>query len=115
MCVSSLSVAAVALQIKRLAGDCQMTRDEVLAYLKWWGTLSDQDRKNFCETWQAAEDASARRQTFVEDQKAAKAAKAAEENKKYQGAYWRRLHAAVLTYWQQPHACMQPHRSARYS
>lgn len=58
------------MQIKKLAGDTQLSREEVLTFLKWWRSLPDNTKASFTEATVAAEQALEERKAIRESQKA---------------------------------------------
>jgi hypothetical protein len=73
-------------QIKQLAGDLKLSREDVLDYLKWLATLGPKKRASLTEARKAAENAAAERKAIRQQQKAKASERAATQNKKYQGA-----------------------------
>lgn len=82
------------LQVKKLAGDTQLTREEVLDYMKWWRSLDERVRKDMTATREAAEAAEAERQQVLEQQREAAAQSAAVVKLKFQGEQ-RALHLSA--------------------
>lgn len=74
------------MQIKRLAGELQLSRADVLDYLKWMGGLDPTVREQLKSTRLAAENAELERKEAVEERKQSKLAAEAAEKKRYQGA-----------------------------
>lgn len=58
------------MQIKKLAGDTQLSREEVMTFLKWWRTLPKNTKESFTEATIAAEQASVERKAIREARKA---------------------------------------------
>ena len=63
--------------MKRLAGDTQLSREEVISYLRWWRSLEPRVREDMTATREAAEAAAAERKLMLAQQKAAAAQEAA--------------------------------------
>lgn len=59
-----------AAQIKKLAGDTQLSRDDVLTFLKWWRSLPENTKTSFTEATIAAEQALEERKAIREARKA---------------------------------------------
>jgi hypothetical protein len=85
----ALVICPASLQIKKLAGDSQLTREEVLGFLKWWASLSPEARKDMQATREAAEAAEEQRKQVREQQKRAAHDEAVLKNKSYQGKFKR--------------------------
>ena len=91
--LSTLQGVRDALQIKKLAGDTQLTREEVIAYFKWWGSLAPAVRKDLTATRQAAEEAAAERRQVLAQQKEEARQEAVRKNQAYQGGRFACPHA----------------------
>lgn len=80
-------ICPTSLQIKKLAGDSQLTREEVLGFLKWWASLSPEVRQDMQATREAAEAAEEERKQVREQQKRVAQEEAVLKNKSYQGEF----------------------------
>ena len=71
--------------MKELAGDTQLTREEILEWFRWWESLPEGTRASMHEARVAAETAAADRTAHLKQQKAERTQAAMEERLRYQG------------------------------
>jgi hypothetical protein len=75
----------VCFQIKQLAGDTQLSRQQVLSYMKWWGSLEPDVRNDLQASRLAADQAVQERRSGLAQHRRAAAAATSTHAEKLQG------------------------------